>query len=87
MAKVTGGWLVAKTLKDHGVKHIFTLSGGHINPIYNACRQLGISLIDTHNEQGASMAADAYGRVTRKPGVCLTTAGPGLTNAITGIAG
>ncbi|NIP39662.1 MAG: thiamine pyrophosphate-binding protein, partial [Candidatus Dadabacteria bacterium] len=87
MPTVTGGWLVAKTLKDLGVKHIFTLSGGHINPIYNACRQLGITLIDTHNEQGASMAADAYGRISRKPGVCLTTAGPGLTNAITGIAG
>lgn len=87
MPKVTGGWLVAKTLSDLGVKHIFTLSGGHINPIYNACRQLGITLIDTHNEQGASMAADAYGRITRKPAVCLTTAGPGLTNALTGIAG
>lgn len=87
MPKVNGGWLVAKTLRDLGIKHIFTLSGGHINPIYNACRKLGIKLIDTHNEQGASMAADAYGRITRKPGVCLTTAGPGLTNAITGIAG
>ncbi|MEE9165336.1 MAG: thiamine pyrophosphate-binding protein, partial [Nitrospinota bacterium] len=87
MPKVNGGWIVAKTLSDLGIKHIFTLSGGHINPIYNACREFGISLIDTHNEQGASMAADAYGRITRKPGVCLTTAGPGLTNAITGIAG
>jgi acetolactate synthase-1/2/3 large subunit len=87
MPKVNGGWLVAKTLSDLGVKHIFTLSGGHINPIYNACKEFGINLIDTHNEQGASMAADAYGRITRKPGVCLTTAGPGLTNAITGIAG
>jgi len=87
MPKVNGGWIVAKTLSDLGIKHIFTLSGGHINPIYNACEQFGIKLIDTHNEQGASMAADAYGRITRKPGVCLTTAGPGLTNAITGIAG
>ncbi|MCH7927496.1 MAG: thiamine pyrophosphate-binding protein [Candidatus Dadabacteria bacterium] len=87
MPKVNGGWIVAKTLSDLGIKHIFTLSGGHINPIYNACQEFGIRLIDTHNEQGASMAADAYGRITRKPGVCLTTAGPGLTNAITGIAG
>jgi len=87
MPKVNGGWIVAKTLSDLGIKDIFTLSGGHINPIYDACRDFGIRLIDTHNEQGASMAADAYGRITRKPGVCLTTAGPGLTNAITGIAG
>ena len=55
--------------------------------IHRACKELGIRLIDTHHEQGASMAADAYGRVTRKPGVCLITAGPGLTNVITGMSG
>ena len=87
MAKKQGGWLLAKTLYDMGVRDIFTLAGGHINPIYKACSDLGIRLIDTHHEQGAAMAADAYGRVTRKPGVCLVTAGPGLTNALTGLAG
>lgn len=85
--KKQGGWLVAKTLYDMGVRNIFTLAGGHINPIYKACSDLGIKLIDTHHEQGASMAADAYGRLTRSPGVCLVTAGPGLTNALTGLAG
>lgn len=85
--KRQGGWLVAKTLYDMGVRNIFTLAGGHINPIYKACSDLGIKLIDTHHEQGASMAADAYGRLTRSPGVCLVTAGPGLTNALTGLAG
>ena len=78
MAKEQGGWLLAKTLYDMGVRDIFTLAGGHINPIYKACADLGIRLIDTHHEQGAAMAADAYGRVTRRPGVCLVTAGPGL---------
>ncbi len=87
MAKKQGGWLLAKTLYDLGVRDIFTLAGGHINPIYKACTDLGIRLIDTHHEQGAAMAADAYGRATRKPGVCLVTAGPGLTNALTGLAG
>ena len=87
MAKVQGGYLVAKTLHELGVREIFSLGGGHINPIYNACLELGIRIIDTHHEQGAAMAADAYGRVTRKPGVCLVTAGPGFTNALTGIAG
>jgi acetolactate synthase-1/2/3 large subunit len=87
MAKKQGGWLLAKTLYDMGVRDIFTLAGGHINPIYKACTDLGIRLIDTHHEQGAVMAADAYGRVTRTPGVCLVTAGPGLTNALTGLAG
>lgn len=87
MAKRQGGYLVAKTLYDLGVRDIFTLAGGHINPIYKACTDLGILLIDTHHEQGAAMAADAYGRVTRRPGVCLVTAGPGLTNTLTGVAG
>ncbi|MEQ9618074.1 MAG: thiamine pyrophosphate-binding protein [Deltaproteobacteria bacterium] len=87
MAKVEGGWLVAKTLHELGVREIFSLGGGHINPIYNACVDFGIRIIDTHHEQGASMAADAYGRLKRKPGVCIVTAGPGFTNAITGMAG
>ena len=87
MPKKQGGWLLAKTLFDLGVRDIFTLPGGHINPIYKACTDLGIRLIDTHHEQGAAMAADAYGRATRTPGVCLVTAGPGLTNALTGVAG
>lgn len=87
MAMVEGGALVAKTLRELGVTDIFSLGGGHINPVYKACSEFGIRIIDTHHEQGASMAADAYGRVGRKPGVCLVTAGPGFTNTITGIAG
>lgn len=87
MATVEGGALVAKTLRELGVTEIFSLSGGHINPVYKACSEFGIRIIDTHHEQGASMAADAYGRVGRKPGVCLVTAGPGFTNTVTGIAG
>lgn len=87
MAKVQGGYLVAKTLHDLGVRNIFSLAGGHINPIYNSFVDLGIRLIDTHHEQGAAMAADAYGRVSKTPGICLVTAGPGFTNALTGVAG
>ncbi|MGQ0793222.1 MAG: thiamine pyrophosphate-binding protein [Deltaproteobacteria bacterium] len=87
MSQVHGGRLVVKTLSELGVRDIFSLSGGHINPIYDACGDFGIRLIDTHHEQGAAMAADAYGRVKREPGVCLVTAGPGFTNALTGIAG
>ena len=85
--RVEGGFALVKTLKDMGISDVFTLAGGHINPIYNACKELGIRLIDTHHEQGASMAADAYGRVTKKPGICLVTAGPGLTNVMTGMSG
>ena len=85
--KIDGGFAIVKTLKQLGIKDIFTLAGGHINPIYNACKEEGIRLIDCHHEQGASMAADAYGRVTKSPGVCLVTAGPGLTNVVTGMSG
>ncbi|MFI5323939.1 MAG: thiamine pyrophosphate-binding protein [Thermodesulfobacteriota bacterium] len=87
MATAEGGRLVVKTLYELGVRDVFALGGGHINPIYNACTDFGIRIIDTHHEQGASMAADAYGRVKRRPGVCLVTAGPGFTNTITGLAG
>ena len=87
MARVEGGRLVARTLHELGVRDIFSLGGGHINPIYDACIDYGIRIIDTHHEQGAAMAADAYGRLTRRPGVCLVTAGPGFTNALTGVAG
>ena len=86
MAMSEGGRLVARTLHELGVTDIFSLAGGHINPVYNACPDFGIRIIDTRHEQGASMAADAYGRAGRKPGVCLVTAGPGFTNTLTGIA-
>jgi acetolactate synthase-1/2/3 large subunit len=87
MAIENGGRHVARTLRKLGVEVVFSLSGGHINPIYEALGDFGIRLIDTHHEQGAAMAADAYGRVKRVPGVCLVTAGPGFTNTLTGVAG
>jgi len=81
-----GGRLLAETLFRLGVKNIFTLGGGHINPVYKACSELGMRLLDTHNEQGAAMAADSYARSTGEPAVCLVTAGPGFTNTVTGMA-
>lgn len=86
MADKQGGRLLAETLKKLGVKDVFTLGGGHINPVYKACAEIGIRLVDTHNEQGAAMAADAYARATGSPAVCLVTAGPGFTNTLTGMA-
>lgn len=86
MVMSEGGRLVARTLHELGVTDIFSLAGGHINPVYKACPDFGIRIIDTRHEQGASMAADAYGRACRRPGVCLVTAGPGFTNTLTGMA-
>src|SRR3990172_2865441 len=85
MANVMGGIMVARALKKEGVKCIFTLSGGHIAPIYMACNALGIKVIDLRHEQAAAHAADAYTRITGKPGVAVVTAGPGVTDAVTGI--
>jgi len=86
MATVTGAQLLARMLKAEGVKHIFTLSGLHIAPIYAACVEEGIHIVDTRHEQAAAHAADATARLTRGIGVCAVTAGPGVTDALTGIA-
>lgn len=84
-AMVTGGQIVAKMLKQEGVNHIFTISGGHIVDIYNGCIDEGIQIIDVRHEQVAAHAADAYARITGL-GCAVVTAGPGTTDAVTGMA-
>jgi acetolactate synthase I/II/III large subunit len=83
---VSGGHLVAKALKSEGVDTIFTLCGGHIIDIYDGCIDEGIRIIDVRHEQVAAHAADGYARQTGRLGCVVTTAGPGCTNAVTGIA-
>lgn len=83
---VSGGHLVAKALKSEGVDTIFTLCGGHIIDIYDGCLDEGIRIVDVRHEQTAAHAADGYARQTGKLGCVVTTAGPGCTNATTGIA-
>ncbi|MBV8210177.1 MAG: thiamine pyrophosphate-binding protein [Burkholderiaceae bacterium] len=83
---VSGGHLVAKALKAEGVDTIFTLCGGHIIDIYDGCIDEGIRIIDVRHEQVAAHAADGYARQTGRLGCVVTTAGPGCTNAVTGIA-
>ncbi len=83
---VSGGHLVARALKNEGVDTIFTLCGGHIIDIYDGCVDEGIRVIDVRHEQVAAHAADGYARQSGGLGCVVTTAGPGCTNAITGIA-
>jgi len=83
---ISGGHLVARALKNEGVDTIFTLCGGHIIDIYDGCVDEGIRIIDVRHEQIAAHAADGYARQTGRLGVCVTTAGPGCTNAVTGVA-
>jgi thiamine pyrophosphate-dependent acetolactate synthase large subunit-like protein len=81
-----GGHLIAEVLQHEGVPNLFTLSGGHIAPIYDGCVDAGIRVVDFRHEQSAAHAADGWARVTLRPGVAAVTAGPGVTDAVTGIA-
>jgi thiamine pyrophosphate-dependent acetolactate synthase large subunit-like protein len=82
-----GGRIVAKALKSRGVSHLFTLSGGHLFSIYDGCREEGIEIVDVRHEQTAAFAAEGFAKATRGVGVAALTAGPGVTNGISAIAG
>ena len=85
--ELTGAEIVVKCLQDEGIEHIFGYPGGAALHIYDALyRQDIVKHILVRHEQGASHAADGYARATGKPGVVLVTSGPGITNAVTGIA-
>jgi thiamine pyrophosphate-dependent acetolactate synthase large subunit-like protein len=82
-----GGRLVARALKSRGVEHLFTLSGGHLFSIYDGCKEEGIELVDVRHEQTAAFAAEGIAKATRGVGVAALTAGPGVTNGLSAIAG
>src|SRR5437764_9432283 len=82
-----GGRLIAKRLKAHGVSRLFTLSGGHLFSVYDGCREEGIAIVDVRHEQAAAFAAEGWAKVTREPGVAALTAGPGVTNGMSAMAG
>ncbi len=82
-----GGRIVAKVLKSRGVDHLFTLSGGHLFSIYDGCKEEGIGLVDVRHEQTAAFAAEGIAKATRNVGVAALTAGPGVTNGLSAIAG
>lgn len=84
---VQGSRLVVEALEREGVTHLFGYPGGAIMPVYDALTQSSqLRHILVRHEQAAALAADAYGRVTGRPGVCIATSGPGATNLVTGIA-
>jgi len=85
-APLSGARLVVQALEREGVTHIFGYPGGAIMPVYDALPGSSLTHILVRHEQAAALAADAYGRVTGRPGVCLATSGPGATNLVTGIA-
>ncbi len=87
MVELTGADIFVRCLHDEGVEHVFGYPGGAALHIYDALyKQQAVKHILVRHEQGAAHAADGYARSTGKPGVCLVTSGPGVTNTVTGIA-
>ncbi|SVA63790.1 uncharacterized protein METZ01_LOCUS116644 [marine metagenome] len=82
--EVEGSYLIARTLKEEGVEHLFFLMGGPNYEIINNAEDFGIKVTDFRHEQAASMAAHGYARVTGKPGVTTAASGPGTLNLLTG---
>lgn len=86
MAKIHGGQVIARALRAEGVDTVFMLTGGHVLPVIDGCVAEGIEVVDVRHEQAAAHAADAYARLTGRLGVAIVTAGPGVTDALTGVA-
>jgi acetolactate synthase-1/2/3 large subunit len=85
--ELTGAEIVVRCLQEEGVEHLFGYPGGAVLYIYDALfQQESVKHILVRHEQAAVHAADAYARSTEKVGVCLVTSGPGVTNAVTGVA-
>jgi len=85
MAKADGGELIARVMRENRVKYCFAINGGHLFPILGQLRNHDIKLIHMRHEQATAYAADAYARTSGEVGVCMVTAGCGLTNAVTGL--
>jgi acetolactate synthase-1/2/3 large subunit len=80
-----GGDLALATLRAYGVTEMFTLSGGHVFPLYDAAHKSDFPIYDVRHEQSAVFAAEAVAKLQRRPGLAVLTAGPGVTNGISGM--
>ncbi len=87
MAVVEGhaGHQAIAALRRFGTDVMFTLNGGHIWPLYDGARDAGMRVVDTRHEQSATFAAEAYAKLTRRPGFAALTAGPGITNGMSAV--
>jgi acetolactate synthase I/II/III large subunit len=83
---ITGGEAIGQVLKEEGVKYLFGIGGGHVFPLMTGIIGQGIRLIHVRHEQTGVYAADGYARASREIGVCFGTAGPGMTNMLSGIS-
>ncbi len=83
---ITGAELLARSLRQQGVRFIFGVVGVPVTPVAEAAQRLGISYIGMRNEQAASYAAQAAGYLTGRPQACLVVSGPGVVHALAGLA-
>ena len=86
MARINGGEMLIRALVQQGLEQVFALHGGHLEPIFQACLKHEVRVFDTRHEAAAVHMADGWARSTGRPGVAIVTAGPGVTNAVTGLA-
>src|SRR5919109_4104501 len=77
-----GADVLARTLAAAGMRRVFTLSGNHVMPVFDAALDAKLTLIHVRHEAAAVHMADAWGRLTGEPGVALVTGGPGHANAV-----
>ncbi|MDR7281142.1 acetolactate synthase [Catenuloplanes atrovinosus] len=80
-----GGELALAAVRAYGVTEMFTLSGGHVFPLYDAAHRAGFPIYDVRHEQSAVFAAEAVAKLRRAPGLAVLTAGPGVTNGVSGL--
>ncbi|MGH3658057.1 MAG: acetolactate synthase [Micromonosporaceae bacterium] len=80
-----GGDLALAALRQYGISEMFTLSGGHVFPLYDAAHRTGLRLLDVRHEQTAVFAAEAVAKLRRRPGLAVLTAGPGVTNGVSAL--
>jgi acetolactate synthase-1/2/3 large subunit len=83
-----GGTHAVEVARHHGIDTMFTLSGGHVFPLYDGAvrPEPTVHLLDVRHEQTAVFAAEGVGKLTRRAGLAVVTAGPGVTNAVSGVA-
>src|ERR1041385_5489561 len=86
VSPMTAADLFVQGLRQRGVDWIATLCGHGLDPLLNAARHAGLRLVDVRNEQTCAYVADAFGRLTRRPGVCAVSSGIAQVNALSGVA-
>jgi 2-hydroxyacyl-CoA lyase 1 len=86
MSEVDGATLIARSLKQQGIDHLFGVVGFPVTPIAAAAQKEGVAYIGMRNEQAASYAAQAYGYLTGRPGACVVVTGPGVVHGLAGLA-